>query len=234
MSDQSPDHSTEPMHVWLPPVLLKFLTFVVFCYILYEVTVGLGDQDLSTKRVTVIVASMAGLLLLLGVERLVSLRLSSGGMEATLEQAKAQALGRLNKIEDRDIAQAARAQILHAHSPQQVQASVTVAVELNADKVIDRVKEAISQKRKIYVRYRPETDSPVEAYLIAPFDIQPGRNPATQASDYLWGYSYEHQSLISLRLGLITGVELSEEPFDPTRFLAGLKRPPRWNLPRAW
>ncbi|NIO69996.1 MAG: hypothetical protein GTN71_13460, partial [Anaerolineae bacterium] len=78
---------------WLPTVALKFLVFLAFAFVLFEATVGLGERDLSGNRVWVIVAGMAGLLLLLAVDRLTGLKVSPGGVEATLAQAQAQALG---------------------------------------------------------------------------------------------------------------------------------------------
>jgi predicted DNA-binding transcriptional regulator YafY len=174
-------------------------------------------------------------LLLLAVDRLTGLKVSPGGVEATLSQVKAQALGEISEIEDREAAEAARAQILQAESPDQVQAAMAMAVELNVNRVMERVKEAIHQKRKVYVRYRPDPQGPVEIYQVACLDVKPGKTPATRANDYLWVYSYEHESVISLRLGRVLGVELSEETFDPAELMADWrKREPEWNVPRDW
>jgi predicted DNA-binding transcriptional regulator YafY len=185
--------------------------------------------------VWIIIAGMMGLLLLLAVDRLTALKVSPGGVEATLFQVKAQALGEINEIEDQEAVEAARAQILQAESPAQVQAAMAMATELNVNRVMDRVKQAISQRRKVYVRYRPDSQGPVETYQVACLDIKPGKTPATRANDYLWVYSYEHESVISLRLGRVLGVELSEETFDPVGLMADWKqRKPEWNVPRDW
>jgi hypothetical protein len=235
MSNERSDQREQPLHVWLPGVVLKFLVFLAFAFVLFEATVGLGEQDLSSSRAWVIVAGMMGLLLLLAVDRLIGLRVTTGGLEATLAQVKAQALGEMNEIEDREAAEAARAQILQAESPAQVEAARAMAVELNVNRVMERVKEAIGRKRKCYVRYKPDPEAPVEAYLVAPFDVQPGKTPATHANDYLWVYSYEHESVISLRLGRVLGVELSEETFAPAELMADWKKKePEWNVPRDW
>jgi predicted DNA-binding transcriptional regulator YafY len=235
MSNERSDQKGQPLHVWLPTVVLKFLVFLAFAFVLFAVTVGLGEQDLSSNRVWVVIAGMMGLLLLLAVDRLTGLKVSPGGVEATLAQAQAQALEEVGDLEDKEVADAARVQILQAESPAQVQAAMAMATELNVNRVVERVKQAISQKRKVYVRYKPDPEAPVEAYLVAPFDVKPGKTPATRANDYLWVYSYEHESVISLRLGRVLGVELSEETFDPAELMAEWKqKEPEWNVPRDW
>jgi predicted DNA-binding transcriptional regulator YafY len=235
MSNERSDQREQPLHVWLPGVVLKFLVFLAIAFVLFEATVGLGEQDLSRSRVWVVIAGMAGLLLLLAVDRLTGLKVSPGGLEATLAQVKAQALGEVSDIEDREAAEAARAQILQAESPDQVKAAMAMAVELNVNRVMERVKEAISQKRKVYVRYRPDPQGPVETYQVACLDVKPGKTPATHANDYLWVYSYEHESVISLRLGRVLGVELSEETFDPAELMTDWKqKEPEWNVLRDW
>jgi len=235
MSNKRSDQREQPLHVWLPAVVLKFLVFLAFAFVLFEATVGLGEQDLSSSRVWVVIAGMMGLLLLLGVDRLTELRVSPGGVEATLAQAQSQALEEVGELEDKEVVEAARAQILQAESPVQVQAAMAMATELNVNRVMERVKQAIGQRRKVYVRYRPDPQGPLEVYPVAPLDIKPGRTSATRANDYLWVYSYEHENVISLRLGRVLGVELSEETFDPAELMAEWKqKEPEWNVPREW
>jgi hypothetical protein len=45
--------------VWVPPLILKFFIFLVFAFVLFEVTVGLADRDLPANRVWIIVAGFA-------------------------------------------------------------------------------------------------------------------------------------------------------------------------------
>jgi predicted DNA-binding transcriptional regulator YafY len=235
MSNERSNPAKQPLHVWLTAAMLKFLVFLAFAFVLFAATVGMGERDLSSNRVWIIIAGMAGLLLLLAIDRLTALRVSPGGLEATLAQAQVQALDEVSELEDREVAETARAQILQAESPDQVQAAMAIAVELNVNRVMERVKQAIHQKRKVYVRYRPDPQGPVETYQVAPLDVKPGKTPATRANDYLWVYSYEHESVISLRLGRVMGVELSEETFDPVELMADWKqKEPQWNVPREW
>jgi predicted DNA-binding transcriptional regulator YafY len=235
MSNERSNPAKQPLHVWLTAAMLKFLVFLAFAFVLFAATVGMGERDLSSNRVWIIIAGMAGLLLLLAIDRLTALRVSPGGLEATLAQAQVQALDEVSELEDREVAETARAQILQAESPDQVQAAMAIAVELNVNRVMERVKQAIHQKRKVYVRYRPDPQGPVETYQVAPLDVKPGKTPATRANDYLWVYSYEHESVISLRLGQVLGVELSEETFDPVELMADWKqKEPQWNVPRDW
>lgn len=235
MSQKLSDPKEQPLRLWLPTVLLKFLVFLAFAFVLYEATVGMGEQDLSTSRAWVVIAGMAGLLLLLGVDRLTGLKVSPGGVEATLALAQAQAMEEIGALEDREVAEAARAQILQAESPDQVKGALATAMELNVTRVVERVKEAIRQRRKLYVRYRPDPRAPVEAYQVAPLDIKPGKTSATQISDYLWVHSYDHGSVLSLRLERVLSVELSEETFDPAELMADWKdKEPKWNVPREW
>jgi predicted DNA-binding transcriptional regulator YafY len=235
MSNEKSHQTEQTCSGWLPTVALKFLVFLAFAFVLFEATVGLGERDLSSSRVWVIIAGMAGLLLLLAVDRLTALRVSPTGVEATLAQAQAHALEEVGALEDQEVAETARAQILQAESPAQVKVAMAMATELNVSRVMERVKQAIAQKRKVYVRYRPDPQGPVETYQVACLDVKPGKTPATRANDYLWVYSYEHESVISLRLGRVLGVELSEETFDPAEVMSDWKRKePEWNVPREW
>jgi hypothetical protein len=75
----------------------------------------------------------------------------------------------------------------------------------------------------------------METYHVAPLDIKPGKTAPTQAKDYVWAHSYEHDHLVSLRLDRVLGVELSEETFDPAALMAEWEERERdWNVPRAW
>jgi predicted DNA-binding transcriptional regulator YafY len=100
-------------------------------------------------------------------------------------------------------------------------------------RTVDVVKEAIQNKHKCYVRYRPAPDEPVQSYHVAPLDIKAGKSAATKGYDYLWAYSYEHESLVSLRLDRVLGVEPSEETFTPADVMSPGKEP-AWNIPRQW
>jgi predicted DNA-binding transcriptional regulator YafY len=233
MSDQK-SNSKQPLRTWLPATILKFLVFFAFAFVLYEVTVGLGGQDLSGNRVWVTIAACAGLLLLLAVDRLTGLKVSPTGVEATMTEAQAKAIKEVGAmVEDPKAAEVAQEQILQAKSPDQVQAAVAEAVKLNVTRTVDTLQEAIRQKKKCYVRYRPVPDEPVQSYYVAPLDIKPGKTAATKANDYLWAYSDEHASTVSLRLDRVVGVEQSEESFDPAQVMAPGKQP-EWNVKRAW
>jgi hypothetical protein len=235
MSNQQSKRRKQPLYVWLPSLALKLLVFLALAFVLYQAAVGLKEHDLSSGRVTVIVVGMAGLLLLVVADRLVTLKFTPAGVEATLSEAKTQALEEVAALEDRQAAEAARAKILEAENPNQVKAAMATAVELNVTRVVKRIEEALRQKRKCYLRYRPGRKSSVAAYLAAPLDIKPGKTQATRVNDYVWVHSYEHERVISLRLGRVLGVELSEESFDPAELMADWKnKEPEWNVPREW
>jgi predicted DNA-binding transcriptional regulator YafY len=232
MSDNSPN-SKQPLHTWLPKVLLTFLVFGALFFVVYQVTGGMSG-DLGSNNVWVLIVAMALLVLLPVVDRIQTLSLSPSGFEATLTEAKAQALERVGAmVEDPQAAETVREQIIQAKSPDQVQAAVAQAVKLNVTRTVDIAKEAIQSKRRCYVRYRPVPEEPVQSYYVAPLDIKPGKSAATKTNDYLWAYSYEHESIVSLRLDRVIGVELSEETFEPTEVLSPGKEP-EWNVPREW
>jgi hypothetical protein len=215
--------------------VLKLLVFGVFTFVLYQATVGMGERDLPTSRAWIVVAGLFGLLLLVVIDRLKELSISPSSLTATLAEHKMQALEDIREIDDREAADVARSEILQAASPEQVETAKRVAVELNASRIIDRATEAIEERRKCYVRYKPDHAAQVEAYQVAPLDIKPGKTMATRANDYLWVYSYDHESVLSLRLGRVQGIELSEETFDPAELMAGWKNQnPVWNVAREW
>jgi len=235
MSEERVDSNERPLRDWLPTLVLKFLAYLAIVFVLYGATVGLGEQDLPAGRVAIIIAGIAALLLLPVIDRLTGLRVGREGFEATLTQAQAEALQEIGAMEDQAAAQVAQAQILQAQSTDQVQKALATAVELNVTRVVERVREAIREKRKLYVRYRSDPRAPLEAYQVAPLDIKAGKTAKTQANDYLWVYSYEHGHILMLRLERVLGVELSEETFDPAEIMADWKdKSPEWNVPRDW
>ncbi len=235
MSNEKSDRQTQPLHAWLPTMTLKFLVFLAFAFVLYKATLGLGERDLTSNRAWVVVAGMAGLLLLLAVDRLTGLKVSPTSVEATLAETKVHAIEDLDAMEDREAAEAARPRVLQAENPEQVQAAMAVAVELNVSRVVGQVKDAIQNKRKCYVRYKRDPEKPVEKYLVAPLDIKPGETPATQSNDYLWVHSYETGGTRRLRLDRVMKVDVTEETFDPAEVMVDWKnKEPEWNVAREW
>jgi predicted DNA-binding transcriptional regulator YafY len=235
MSTDHVNHETQPLQVWLPPLILKLLVLVVFAFVLFEATIGLGDRELGANRAWVIVAGMVGLLLLLAVDRLSGIKVSPGGVEATLTEAKVRALKQAAELEDPELAEALGAQVLRSENRDQVKAAVDLVTELNVSRAVERIKEAVRQKRKCTIRYREDPQGPVETYYAAPLDIKPGKTPATRTNDYVWVHSYRHGRVISLRLGRVMGVELSDETFDPAELMADWEdQDPDWNVTRPW
>ena len=223
----------QPLHTWLPKVILTFLVFGALFFVVYQVTGGMSG-DLGNSSVWVLIVAMALLVLLPVVDRIQTLSLSPTGFEATMTEAQAKAIKEVGAmVEDPQAAEAAQAQILQATNPEQVQAAVAQAVELNVTRTVGVITEAIQNKRKCYVRYRPVPDEPVQSYHVAPLDIKKGKSRATEDYDYLWAYSYEHESIVSLRLDRVIGVEPSEETFDPAEVTTPGKEQ-EWNVKRAW
>jgi hypothetical protein len=231
----SNDKQRQSLRVWLPKVVLTFLVFLVLTFVVYQTTTGMGGRDLGNHNMWALIVAMALLVLLPVVDRVQSLSVTPGGFEATLTETKAQALEAIDALEDQEAAQAARKRILEAQSAGEVQAAKAMAVDLNVDRVVERLKDAIRQRRKCYVRYRSRPEASIETYHVAPLDIKPGETPATNDKDYLWIHSYEHDRTISLRLDRVLGVELSEGTFDPQALMADWKDPsPEWNVAREW
>ncbi|MGD1995679.1 MAG: hypothetical protein PVH62_02790, partial [Anaerolineae bacterium] len=169
MANERSDQRDQPLRVWLPKIALTFLVFLVLVFVVYETTVGLGERDLGTNSRWVLIVALALLVLLPVVDRIEEIRISLTGFEARLSQSKAEALATVDQIENREAAEAARGQILQADSPAQVRAAMAMAVELNVSQVVETVRQAIHQKRKLYVRYKSDPEAPMEAYLVAPF-----------------------------------------------------------------
>ena len=235
--DQEPRTTADrqPIYTWLPPIILKFLVLAAFVFVLYEALIGLGSQELDIARTWVIIAGLAGLLLLLGIDRLTGLKVSPQGLEATLAEAKAQALKQVEELEDDEVAEAAKSQIRQAGSAEEVEGALGLVMELNVNRVVRRVREAIQQKRKLYVRYQSGPDEDPRTFLVAPLDIKPGATPATQARDYLWVYHYEAGRVMSLLLKRVLSAEISEETFDPAQIMAKWgEQEEEWNVPRDW
>lgn len=235
MSTQDPKPSKEPIEAWLPPLLLKFSVFLIFACVVAGAMVGVLQHDLESNRLWLIIGGMVALLLLLGIDRLTALRVGPEGVEAELAQAKEKALAEAEALEDKDVAEAAQAQILQAQTPAEVQGAIGMALELNVSRVVDRVRQAIRDKRKLYVRYRSEPGADPEIWLVAPLDIKPGKTAKTRTKDYLWVHSYESGHSQSLLLERVVGADLSDETFDPAEIMADWKnQSPAWNVERDW
>ncbi|MBE9507051.1 MAG: hypothetical protein IMY86_03295, partial [Chloroflexi bacterium] len=214
MSNEKPRARDRPQHEWLPKMVLTFLVFFVLVFVVYMTMAGMGEGDLETKRMWALLVAMVLLVLLPVVDRIQEISVSPTGFEAKLSETKVEALKEVDQM-DQDVAEEARHQILEARDASEVKAAQAaaaeraVAVELNVSRVLATVKQAIEQKRKLHVSYKPDPQAPMEAYLVAPFDIEPGKTRATRANDYLWAYSYEREHVVSLRLGRVLGAELS-------------------------
>ena len=230
-----PDQEKQPLRTWLPKVLLTFLVFLILAFVVYKITAAPDDGDLGERSMWALIVAMGLLVLLPVVDRIQEISLSPSGFSAKLAQTKAEALAEVSQMENREAAEMVQGQIIQARTQSEVKAAQAVALELNVNRVLETVKQAIAQKRKLYVRYKPDPEAPVEAYLVAPFDVKPGKTAATRANDYLWVHSYEHGSILSLRLGRVLGAELSQETFDPAELMAGWKaKQPEWNVAREW
>jgi|GEM_PF-1993730 len=234
-SSNPADRTEEPRHIWMFSASLKFLVFVVFAFVIFE-ALRQGERTLETTRLWAVIAGMVGLVLLLTIDRLRELRVSpTGGFEATLTEAKASALEEIEGLDHPVAKETAATQILQAKSTEQVEAVRAMAIKLNIGQVMERVKEAIRLKRKIFIRYRPETQEGERTYSASPLDIKPGTSQATKAHDYLWLHLDERDDPISLRMDRVLGVELSEETFDPADIMKSSKdKLPEWNVPRDW
>jgi predicted DNA-binding transcriptional regulator YafY len=232
MSNKQPDWG-ELLSARLPTMLLKLFVFAALAFVLYEATVVHGSPALSASWTWVIIADMGCMLLLLAVDRLTELQVTPRGLEARLTEVQSQALEEVSAMEDPQVAQAARRQILQAKSAEQVKDAVAMAIELNVIQVVDRVQEAIRQKRRVIVRYRPDAEGTIQTYEVAPLDIKPGETGTTRTNDYLWVYSFEHGHILSLRLERVLSAEISEEAFAPDEILADWQER-EWNVPREW
>jgi hypothetical protein len=235
MSDESSPREKSRVETWLPPLVLKFLVFLVFACVVAGAMVGVLQGDLPANRLWLVLGGMVALLLLLAVDRLTSLRVGPEGVEADLAQVQDQALARVQTLEDPRVAEAARAQILQAKTPAEVHGAVGMAMELNVSRVVDRVKAAIRSKHKLYVHYQAEPGAEPGIELVAPLDIKPGKTARTRAQDYLWIHSYEDDNTHSLRLDRVVGADVSDDTFDPAAIMAGWKeKAPVWNVERDW
>jgi len=234
MSETEGNRQEAALRIWLPAIL-KLLVLIIFAFVLYEATVGLGSAELSSSRVQVIIAGMLGLLLLLAIDRLTELSMSGSGFTATLSEAKVRALQQVETLDNRQVAEVTRAKIMAASSPAEVQGALSLAQELNVTRIVDQITQAIAEKRRLHVYYRPTPTAPEEVHLVAPLDIKPGKTPDTATRDYLWAYDFTGDHVVSFRLDRVPRVELSEETFDPAAIMKDWKdRTPQWNVPRDW
>lgn len=99
---------------------------------------------------------------------------------------------------------------------------------------IKRVHEAIKAKKKLIVLYNGP--SGVRRYLFAPLDVTDGKTENTKDNKYLWVYSDNAKSILSMRMDRVLWTKASEESFDPAVVTQAALRDkePDWALPREW
>ncbi len=94
--------------------------------------------------------------------------------------------------------------------------------------------QAIQQKHKVSVRYR--SPKGMRKYTLVPLDVKAGQSDQARKNKYMWGYSENARTPISLRLDRVLAVkQLDEASFDPAdlaKVWAGKKVD--WTLPREW
>lgn len=231
MPNERSDQTTKPLREWLPKMLLTFLVLLVLVFVVYRAMISTSENDIGTRSMWALIVAMVLLVLLPVVDRIQTISVSPSGFEATLSEVQAQALEEVSaRVEDPNAVKKARASILQAKQPAQVQEAVKEAVKLNVIQTVELLEEAIEGNHKCYVRYRPDPTKPVQTYHVAPQEIKPGKTQATRDNDYLWAYSYEHESLVSLRLDRVVRVETSEETFDPADLVVKRKKKPGQSL----
>ncbi len=94
--------------------------------------------------------------------------------------------------------------------------------------------QAIQQKQKVSVRYR--SPKGMRKYTLVPLDVKAGQSDQARKNKYMWGYSENAQTPISLRLDRVLAVkQLDEASFDPVDLAKTWKgKKVEWNLPREW
>lgn len=99
---------------------------------------------------------------------------------------------------------------------------------------IKRVHEAIKAKKKLIVLYNGP--SGVRKYIFAPLDVTDGKTENTKGNKYMWVYSDNAKSILSMRMDRVLWTKASEESFDPAVVTKAALRDkePDWALPREW
>lgn len=99
---------------------------------------------------------------------------------------------------------------------------------------IKRVHEAIKAKKKLVVLYNGPNG--VRRYVFAPLDVTDGKTENTKDNKYLWVYSDNAKSILSMRMDRVLWTKASEESFDPIMVTKAALRDkePDWALPREW
>jgi hypothetical protein len=99
---------------------------------------------------------------------------------------------------------------------------------------IERVHEAIKAKKKLIMLYNGP--SGVRRYIFAPLDVTDGKTENTKDTKYMWVYSDNAKSILSMRMDRVLWTKASEESFDPVMVTKAALRDkePDWALPREW
>ena len=97
-----------------------------------------------------------------------------------------------------------------------------------------RIHEAIKRKKNLIVLY--QGSGGVKRYSLLPLDVTPGKTERTRENQYLWLYSKQHKTVLSMRMDRVLWTKVSNESFDPAEVMGAIwkDKRPTWILRRKW
>ncbi len=203
---------------WMTKALL-FLIYLPFAYAFIHIIVTASDGDFTASQVVVLGLLIFGMIVLLVSERLVELRFSRDGVIASMAPLKADVLANIPYLtEDPDIAETVSKEVVQAQNVREVKSAVEKARGLNITKNLKIAEQAIQEKKKVFIRYRPVDDSEIKNYLEIPVDLKPGDTVKSAPYDYFVTYSEEDGHPKTFRVDRIISLAISDQSFDRASF----------------
>lgn len=145
---------------------LQFMIYLPFAFPFIHIIVTAAGGDFTTNQVIVLGLLIFGTIVLVVSERLVELRFSREGVTASINPLKAEVLGNIPYLtEDPDIAETVSKEVVQAQSAKDVKSAVEKARNLNITKNLQIAEEAIRERKKVFIRYRPVDDTEIPNYF---------------------------------------------------------------------
>jgi len=209
--------SPKKFNLGLGKTILQYLVFIALAVGLYFVIAGLGEQDIPTNRAWIAALLIAGLIIIPVVHSLTELGITKTGVSAKFEHTQQEYSELVSEYEnvDESVSEQAIKEIAKATSIEDMQTSLENVRLMNTSKNMQTVKDAISETKKVFVRYKALNDTVARIFYLIPLDIKQGTTPNTIYRDYLMVYDEKDQEPKTLRWDRILKIEKSEEDFEP-------------------
>jgi chaperonin cofactor prefoldin len=213
-------------------LFLKFLVLLVYGYIIFTILNWPRDTDFPETLAWLLFGIAFLLIPFLESDRLEEIVFSKKQITAKLKEYDDVFQEAYSISGSPEIAAKVSKNVLLTQGQVGVQEEIEKQIELNVDKNIALITQAIRDRRKIFLKYRVGDN--LENYQVYPVDVKTGETKKTYTRDYFWCFSEKDGHPKSFHLENIISVGISQETFDPKDITGFNFDEWDWGIPRDW